>query len=128
MDEDYLVSLTFEEIDRIIEKLRLDPYSSADLRLVRHLEFTKERLADPVEYNIPTDENWYFRNRSRDAVIDMFQVIRQLQLLNSFNSSDIMKAMLSVWRRSNDDTTHLYIAYIVRELQRDEWSKHWRKR
>jgi len=129
MDEAYSVSLTLEEIDRIIEKLRLGRFSSADLRLVRHLESTKERFADPVEYNIPAGDNWYFRNRSRDAVVDMFRVIRQLQLLNSFKSSDIMKAMLTVWRESaNNDFIHLYLAYIIRELLRDERNRFPRKR
>lgn len=75
------------------------------------------------------DDNWYFRNRSRDSIIDMFRVIRQLQLLNNFPASDIMKAMLSVWRESiQDDFTHLYLAYIIRELLRDERSRRGRRR
>jgi hypothetical protein len=69
------------------------------------------------------NEDWYFRNRSRDAIVDMFRVIRQLQLLNNFNSSDIMMAMLTVWRESSDDTLYLYLAYVIRELRRDEKSR-----
>jgi hypothetical protein len=73
------------------------------------------------------NENWYFRNRSRDAIIDMFRVIRQLQLLNNFNSSDILMAMLTVWRESSDDTLYLYLAYVVRELRRDEKNRRSRR-
>ena len=73
------------------------------------------------------NENWYFRNRSRDAIIDMFRVIRQLQLLNNFNSSDILMAMLTVWRESSDDTLYLYLAYVVRELRRDEKNRRYRR-
>jgi len=129
MDEAYSVSLTLKEVDRIIEKLRLDPYSSADLHLIRRLESIKEGSIHLVEYNTPADENWYFRNRSRDAVVDMFRVIRQLQLLNGFKSSDIMKAMLTVWRElASDDFIHLYLAYIIRELLRDERNRHGKRR
>jgi hypothetical protein len=76
------------------------------------------------------NENWYFRNRSRDAIFDMFRVIRQLQLLNNISSSDIIKVMLSVWREtsSSDDFLHLYLAYIVRELLRDERNRRYRRR
>jgi hypothetical protein len=76
------------------------------------------------------NENWYFRNRSRDAIVDMFRVIRQLQLLNNISSSDIIKVMLSVWREkaSSDDFLHLYLAYIVRELLRDERNRRYRRR
>jgi len=76
------------------------------------------------------NENWYFRNRSRDAIVDMFRVIRQLQLLNNISSSDIIKVMLSVWRETagSDDFLHLYLAYIVRELLRDERNRRYRRR
>jgi hypothetical protein len=73
------------------------------------------------------NENWYFRNRSRDAIVDMFRVIRQLQLLNNFNSSDIMMAMLTVWRESTDETLYLYLAYVIRELRRDEKNRRARR-
>ncbi len=73
------------------------------------------------------NENWYFRNRSRDAIVDMFRVIRQLQLLNDFNSSDIMMAMLTVWRESTDETLYLYLAYVIRELRRDEKNRRARR-
>ena len=73
------------------------------------------------------NDNWYFRNRSRDAIVDMFRVIRQLQLLNNFNSSDIMMAMLTVWRESNDETLYLYLAYVIRELRRDEKNRRARR-
>jgi hypothetical protein len=73
------------------------------------------------------NENWYFRNRSRDAIVDMFRVIRQLQLLNNFNSSDIMMAMLTIWRESTDETLYLYLAYVIRELRRDEKNRRARR-
>jgi hypothetical protein len=73
------------------------------------------------------NEDWYFRNRSRDAIVDMFRVIRQLQLLNNFNSSDIMMAMLTVWRESTDETLYLYLAYVIRELRRDEKNRRARR-
>jgi hypothetical protein len=74
------------------------------------------------------NENWYFRNRSRDAIIGMFRVIRQLQLLSGIPSSDILKMMLSVWREtSTDDSVHVYLAYVVRELLRDEKNRRFRR-
>ncbi len=73
------------------------------------------------------NEDWYFRNRSRDAIVDMFRVVRQLQLLNNFNSSDIMMAMLTVWRESTDETLYLYLAYVIRELRRDEKNRRARR-
>jgi hypothetical protein len=73
------------------------------------------------------NENWYFRNRSQDAIVDMFRVIRQLQLLNNFNSSDIMMAMLTIWRESTDETLYLYLAYVIRELRRDEKNRRARR-
>jgi len=71
------------------------------------------------------DDNWYFRNRSRDAIVDMFRVVRELQQLNGFKDSEIMRAMAGVWKASEINqpestlvSVHFY--YIIREMERVE--------
>jgi hypothetical protein len=66
--------------------------------------------------------DWYLRNRSREAIIDMFRVIRHLQLINNFKDSEITRAMAIVWRESDDKTSfcQLYLFWMVRELEKDE--------
>jgi hypothetical protein len=69
--------------------------------------------------------DWYLRNRSREAIIDMFRVIRHLQLINEFKDSEVMRAMAIVWRESdafNDKSSfcQLYLFWMVRELEKDE--------
>ncbi len=72
-----------------------------------------------------TGSNWYFRNRSRDAIVNMLRVIRFLQLANGFKESEIMRAMAIVWRESGDQTSFatLYLFWMIRELEKDERSK-----
>lgn len=72
-----------------------------------------------------TDEERYLRNRSRDAIVDMFRVIRQLQQINKFDDSQIIRAMISVWRNTEETTSFamLYLFWMARELEKDEKSK-----
>jgi len=69
--------------------------------------------------------DWYLRNRSREAIIDMIRVIRRLQLVNNFKDSEVMRAMAIVWRESGDRTSfcQLYLFWMIRELEKDERSK-----
>ena len=41
-------------------------------------------------------------NNSWQAITDMFRVIRRLQVVNGFKSSDILKVMFNVWARERD--------------------------
>jgi hypothetical protein len=71
------------------------------------------------------DDNWYFRNRSRDAIVDMFRVVRQLQQLNGFKDSEVMRAMASVWKESEvtqgeSTLVSVHFYYIIREMEHDE--------
>jgi hypothetical protein len=71
------------------------------------------------------DKERYLRNRSREAIVDMFRVIRHLQQINDFRDSQVIRAMISVWR-STDETTSfamLYLYWMAVELERDEKSK-----
>lgn len=67
----------------------------------------------------------YFRNRSREAIVDMFRVIRYLMEVNGFKDSEIIRAMISVWRNTEDTTSFamLYLYWMARELERDEKEK-----
>jgi len=72
--------------------------------------------------------DWYLRNRSRESIVDMFRVIRHLQLINNFKDSEIIRAMAIVWRESeafNNKTSfcQLYLFWMIRELEKDERSK-----
>jgi len=71
------------------------------------------------------DKESYFRNRSREAIADMFRVIRHLQQINDFEDSQIIRAMISVWRTTEETTSFamLYLYWMASELERDEKSK-----
>ncbi len=71
------------------------------------------------------DKERYFRNRSREAIVDMFRVIRHLQQINDFRDSQVIRAMISVWRSTEETTSFamLYLYWMARELERDEKSK-----
>ena len=68
------------------------------------------------------DKERYLRNRSRDAIVDMFRVIRHLQQINDFRDSQVIQAMISVWRSTEETTSFamLYLYWMARELERDE--------
>jgi hypothetical protein len=66
------------------------------------------------------DDNWYLRNRSREAIIDMFRVIRHLQMLNGFKTSTILRAMNTVYRETDAPLVSVHLFYIIRELEREE--------
>jgi hypothetical protein len=64
----------------------------------------------------------YFRNRSREAIADMFRVIRYLQESNGFEDSQIIRAMLATWRVTEDKTSLvvIYLHWMLQELEKDE--------
>ncbi len=66
------------------------------------------------------DDNWYLRNRSREAIVDMFRVIRQLQLINGFRTSSILRAMNTVYRETDGALVSAHLFYLIREIERDE--------
>jgi hypothetical protein len=76
------------------------------------------------------DEERYLRNRSREAIADMFRVIRHLQQINKFDDSQVIRAMISVWRNTEDTTSFLmiYLFWMVKELEKDERLKRARLR
>lgn len=66
------------------------------------------------------DENWYLRNRSREAIIDMFRVIRQLQLINNFKTSSILRALATVYRETEGELTSQRLQFLIRDIERSE--------
>jgi len=68
------------------------------------------------------DKERYLRNRSREAIVDMFRVICHLQQINDFRDSQVIRAMISVWRSTEETTSFamLYLYWMARELERDE--------
>jgi hypothetical protein len=66
------------------------------------------------------DDNWYLRNRSREAIIDMFRVIRQLQLINGFKTSSILRAMSTVYHETDGPLVAAHLFYMIREIERNE--------
>jgi hypothetical protein len=66
------------------------------------------------------DDNWYLRNRSREAIVDMFRVIRHLQLINGFKTSSILRAMSTVYRDTDGALAAAHLFYVIREIERDE--------
>jgi hypothetical protein len=52
----------------------------------------------------------------------MFRVIRHLQQINDFRDSQVIQAMISVWRSTEETTSFamLYLYWMARELERDE--------
>jgi hypothetical protein len=55
----------------------------------------------------------------------MFRVIRHLQQINDFRDSQVIRAMISVWRNTEENTSFamLYLYWMAVELERDEKSK-----
>jgi len=127
------LELTLENLDRIIQALRQSRFSSSDLPLIRYLESIRKDLtapqvkADDLRDTPLTHDDWYFRNRSRESIVDMFRVIRQLQLLNGFKGSEIIRAMAYVWREVENDFAAIYLFYMIRELERDERNRRSRR-
>lgn len=66
------------------------------------------------------DDNWYLRNRSREAIIDMVRVIRQLQLINNFKVSSIFRAIATVYRETDDELTSVQLWNLIRDMERGE--------
>jgi hypothetical protein len=66
------------------------------------------------------DENWYFRNRSRDAIVDMFRVVRQLQILCNFKNSDIIRQLASIYRATDGEYMSKQLYWLAMMIDRDE--------
>lgn len=66
------------------------------------------------------ERDWYLRNSSRDAIADMFRVIRRLQVINGFRNSDIVEVMVNIWRIQGDVILASHLLYMLRDLRRDE--------
>jgi hypothetical protein len=66
------------------------------------------------------DRDWYLKNRSREAIVDMFRVIEHLQQINGFKRSEIITAMISVWRERNDALLAGHLMYMLRSLRYEE--------
>lgn len=66
------------------------------------------------------DDNWYLRNRSREAIVDMFRVVRHLQLINGFKTSSVLRALSTVYRETDGPLVSAHLFYLIREIERDE--------
>lgn len=66
------------------------------------------------------DDNWYLRNRSREAIIDMFRVVRQLQLINNFKASSILRALAAVYLETGGELISQRLYFLIRDVERDE--------
>ena len=66
------------------------------------------------------DDNWYLRNRSRDLLVDLFRVARQVQLLIGFKTSQVLKILASVYRETDGNLVNVHLFYVIREIERDE--------
>jgi hypothetical protein len=67
--------------------------------------------------------DFYFRNRSREAIVDLLRVVCQLQALNGFKNSEILKAFHSVAREQGNALLGAYLFYIAQEFHRQEMRK-----
>lgn len=67
------------------------------------------------------DEETYFRNRSRDTVVDLIRVVRSLQALNRWNDSYIFKVIAKVCRETGASSLlELHLFWLIRELEKHE--------
>jgi len=66
------------------------------------------------------DRDWYLRNNSRQAIADMFRVIRRLQVTNDFKTSYIVETMLNVWRAQHGIFLANYLALILHSIKKLE--------
>lgn len=64
--------------------------------------------------------DWYFRNRSREAIVDMFRLILHLRAINGFKRSEILMAFVTVCRQYNDRVLASFLLYLVRLLESEE--------
>lgn len=67
------------------------------------------------------EEQTYFRNRSRESIVDLIRVIRSLQRLNDFPDSQIFQTILNVYETDGAGTfIKGWLAYMIDELQKHE--------
>jgi hypothetical protein len=71
------------------------------------------------------DKELYWKNRSREAIADMFRVIRYVQQVNNFSDSQIIRTMMTVWEATEQTTSFakLHLFWMANELEKDEKSK-----
>lgn len=67
------------------------------------------------------EEQTYFRNRSRESIVDLVRVIRSLQRLNNFPDSQIFQTILNVYETERGGTfVKGWLVYMIEELQKNE--------
>ena len=66
-------------------------------------------------------EETYFRNRSRESIVDLISVIRSLQRLNDFPDSQIFQVFLNVIETDGGSAfVKGHLVFMVEELQKHE--------
>jgi hypothetical protein len=65
-------------------------------------------------------QQWYFRVRSREAIVDMFRCIKHLQQLNGFKRSEIIQMMANVQREKHDYLLTGYLLNLVSQMKHEE--------
>ncbi len=66
------------------------------------------------------NEGWQFRNRTRDAIVSMLRVVRELQSLAGLRSSEIVRFLISTYRRTGDLRAAAYFSFVFERLQEAE--------
>lgn len=69
------------------------------------------------------DDNWYARNRARDAIVHGARAAREVQLLFGLKNSEIFRIIAKVYRDTGDNGVNIRLAYLIRELEKDERNK-----
>lgn len=67
------------------------------------------------------EEKTYFRNRSRESIVDLVRVIRSLQRLNDFPDSQIFQTILNVCEMDGGSSfLKGWLTYMIEELREHE--------
>lgn len=67
------------------------------------------------------EEKTYFRNRSRESIVDLIRVIRSLQRLNDFSDSQIFQTFLNVCENDGGSAfLKCQLTYMIEELTTHE--------
>lgn len=68
------------------------------------------------------DDNWYARNRARDAIVHGARAAREIQLLFGLKNSEVFRIIARVFRDTGGETVNVRLFYLIRELEKDERS------
>lgn len=68
------------------------------------------------------DDNWYARNRARDAIVHGARAAREVQLLFGLKNSEVFRIIAKVFRDTGGETVNVRLIYLIRELEKDERS------